>query len=70
VEDLGGASGKRRAARALFEFRAITTVATANIFLYSPSADGQRFLAHVDPGDAEPTVQVMLNWEKGALGSK
>jgi len=56
--------------QALFEFRAIGNVPEENTFLYSPSADGQRFLVHVIPGDAVPTVNVVTNWEKAALGSK
>ncbi len=54
----------------LFDFRAIGTISTFNSFLYSPSADGQRFLVRVEPGDAETTVNVVTNWEKAALGSK
>ena len=58
------------APQALFEFHAIGIVPTGNSFLYSPSADGQRFLVHVQPGDAQPTVNVFTNWEKAALGNK
>jgi serine/threonine protein kinase len=58
------------ALQSLYEFRAITSTPTNNNFLYSPSADGQRFLVHVQPGDAEPTVNVITNWEKAALGGK
>jgi eukaryotic-like serine/threonine-protein kinase len=58
------------APQALFEFRAIATTGIGNIFLYSPSADGQRFLVHVQPGDAAPTLNVITNWEKAALGNK
>jgi Tol biopolymer transport system component len=54
----------------LFEFRAVGTSPTNNFFLYSPSADGQRFLVNVQAGDAEPTLNVINNWEKAALGSK
>ncbi len=56
--------------RGLFEFRQIGSTPTNNSFLYSPSADGQRFLVHVQPGDAEATLNVVTNWEKAALGSK
>jgi eukaryotic-like serine/threonine-protein kinase len=56
--------------QALFEFREITSTPTNNNFLYSPGADGQRFLVHVQPGDAAPTVNVVTNWEKAALGSR
>ena len=58
------------ASQALFDFRAIVYVPTSNIFLYSPSADGQRFLVHVQSGDAAPTLNVITNWEKAALGSR
>jgi Tol biopolymer transport system component len=58
------------APQALFEFRAIGVVPQGNNFLYSPSADGQRFLALVQAPGAEPTVNVISNWEKAALGSK
>jgi serine/threonine protein kinase len=58
------------APQALFEFHAIGIVPTGNSFLYSPGAGGQRFLVHVQPGDAQPTVNVITNWEKAALGSK
>jgi serine/threonine protein kinase len=58
------------APQSLFEFRQIGSTPTNNSFLYSPSADGQRFLVHVQPGDAEPTLNVITNWEKAALGGK
>jgi eukaryotic-like serine/threonine-protein kinase len=58
------------APQALFEFRAITQAPPGNGFLYSPSADGQRFLVRVQPGDAEPTLNVITNWEKAALGTR
>jgi Tol biopolymer transport system component len=58
------------APQVLFEFRVIGSVPTANSFLYSPSADGQRFLMHVQPGDAAPTLNVITKWEKAALGNK
>jgi serine/threonine protein kinase/dipeptidyl aminopeptidase/acylaminoacyl peptidase len=49
----------------LFEFRAIGTVPSRNQFLYSPSPDGQRFLVNVQASDAEPTLNVITNWEAG-----
>jgi len=58
------------APQALFEFRASITAATANIFLYSPADDGQRFLVDVRAGDAEPLLNVITNWEKAALGNR
>lgn len=56
--------------QALFEFRAFGFVPGNNSFLYSPSPDGQRFLARVLPAEAVPTVNVVTNWEKAALGTK
>jgi Tol biopolymer transport system component len=49
--------------KALFEFRGLTYVASLNEFVYSASADGQRFLvgANADQ-DARPTLNVMVNW--------
>jgi len=38
--------------------------------MYSPSADGQRFLVGVQPGDVQPTLNVITNWEKAALAGK
>jgi serine/threonine protein kinase len=58
------------APRALFEFRAIYPVPSRNWFLYSPTADGQRFLVSAQPVDAEPKLTVITNWEKAALGDK
>jgi eukaryotic-like serine/threonine-protein kinase len=58
------------APQALFEFAGIGVIPTANSFIYSPSADGQRFLVRVQPSDAAPTVNVITNWEKAALGSR
>jgi Tol biopolymer transport system component len=57
-------------AQALFEFRAIGTITAANLFLYSPSPDGQRFLVNVETREAPPTLNVVTNWEKIALGIK
>jgi len=56
--------------QALFEFRGLVTVTTTNGFIYSPSADGQRFLVAVQSGDAQPTLNVITNWEKAALRGK
>jgi len=58
------------APQTLFEFRALYILPAFNNFLYSPSADGQRFLAIVQAGDATPTLNVISNWEKAALGGK
>jgi Tol biopolymer transport system component len=47
---------------ALFEFRGSAPVSEDNRFNYSPSADGQRFLVNVYATDAEPSLEVLLNW--------
>jgi Tol biopolymer transport system component len=58
------------APHALFDFRAIGIIITGNSFLYSPSADGQRFLVRALPVDAVPIVNVITTWEKAAVGNK
>jgi hypothetical protein len=46
----------------LFEFQSFLTVPQANVFTYSPSADGQRFLINVIATDVQPSLEVILNW--------
>ena len=46
----------------LFEFEALMSVPQANVFLYSPAADGQRFLINVYATRAQPSLEVLLNW--------
>ena len=46
----------------LFEFQAIGTIQQLNVFLYSPSPDGQRFLVNGFVSDAPPSLDVVLNW--------
>jgi hypothetical protein len=48
----------------------IRSVPTQNNILYSPSADGQRFLVNLQADDAEPTLNVISNWETAALRGK
>jgi eukaryotic-like serine/threonine-protein kinase len=52
----------------LFEFQSLTTVPQANVFAYSPVADGQRFLINVYATEAQPSLEVILNWGKTAGG--
>lgn len=49
----------------LFELSGAGFVPQLNAFVYSPSADGQRFLINVYATDAEPTLDVLLNWQAG-----
>jgi hypothetical protein len=46
----------------LFEFQSFSAVLQNNRFLYSPSADGQRFLVNVFATEAQPSLEVLLNW--------
>jgi len=46
----------------LFEFQTGAAVLQDNRFLYSPSSDGQRFLISVYATEAQPSLEVMLNW--------
>jgi hypothetical protein len=48
--------------RSLFEFGSLPTVQEANAFLYSPSADGQRFLINAYASDPQPSLDVLVNW--------
>ena len=70
VKPSSGGEFHSSVAQPLFGFHGLTVVPTFNNFLYAPSADGQRFLVHVQPSDAEATVNVITNWEKAALGNK
>jgi Tol biopolymer transport system component len=53
----------------LFEFQAQTTVPQQNAFVYSPSADGQRFLVNAYATEAQPSLEVLLNWGR-ATGAR
>jgi Tol biopolymer transport system component len=46
----------------LFALRTRGVVPESNIFSYSPSADGQRFLMKVLPDASLPTLNVITNW--------
>jgi hypothetical protein len=48
----------------LFNFPALGIVPQGNIFLYSPTADGSRFLANVQVTDSRPMVNVITNWQQ------
>jgi hypothetical protein len=53
----------------LFEFQSLTAQPQNNRFLYSPSADGQRFLINVYATEAQPSLEVLLNWGR-ATGAR
>ena len=52
----------------LFDVHASAQVPASNAFIYSPSADGQRFLVGAIPADVQTTLDVLVNWS--ALLSK
>jgi eukaryotic-like serine/threonine-protein kinase len=54
------------APKPLFEFRGIGFIPQSNAFSYSVAGSGQRFLARNEASTAEPTLNVILNWEKAA----
>ena len=54
--------------KALFELQTRLILPENNLFSYSPSADGQRFLVDVLPDSALPTLNVITNWERLAPG--
>ena len=47
----------------LFGFPGRGFVPQANIFLYQPSKDGQRFLVNALTSDEKPTLNVITNWQ-------
>jgi Tol biopolymer transport system component len=53
----------------LFEFQAQSVVPQQNSFVYSPSDDGQRFLINVYATEAQPSLEVLLNWGR-ATGAR
>jgi eukaryotic-like serine/threonine-protein kinase len=59
---IGTATNPVGTPKTLFEFQATLTVSQYNAFAYSSSADGQRFLINVFATDAQPSLDVLLNW--------
>jgi hypothetical protein len=48
----------------LFEFRSLNVVAAGNNWTYSPHPDRQRFLVNNLTSTEQPTVNVILNWQR------
>jgi dipeptidyl aminopeptidase/acylaminoacyl peptidase len=48
--------------QSLFEFTVLPQIVESNLFLYSPSADGQRFLVNAYPPDSESSLELLINW--------
>lgn len=53
----------------LFEWNGVSVLPQGNTFSYSP-APGGRFLVHVFADSAPPTINLITNWQKLALGGK
>jgi Tol biopolymer transport system component len=54
--------------KSLFDVHASTRISISNAFIYSPSADGQRFLVGAIPAEVQTTLDILVNWR--ALVSK
>ena len=52
----------------LFEVQSGRTTQQRNMWSYSPSADGQRFLVNVFTTEAQPSLEVILNWARTPIG--
>ncbi len=55
--------------KVLFNPQTRTTIPEANLFNYSPAADGQRFLMNILTDASLPTLNVITNWED-SLGTR
>jgi Tol biopolymer transport system component len=65
VQAVSSASLKLGVPQKLFDFPTTGTISPQqNIFLYSPANGGDRFLVFVPANTAEPTLNVVVNWEK------
>jgi len=66
IQPRSGSVFEAGAPKPLFVFRVRTFVPEANAFTYSVAANGQRFLANTPVSTADPTLNVIVNWEKAA----
>jgi serine/threonine protein kinase len=66
---IGSVANPAGTPKLLFEFQSVGTIPQANVFLYSPAADGQRFLINVFATDAQPSLELIQNWGK-TVGSR
>ena len=64
VEAFGQGGLRTGTPQRLFDIRAQGTVIQANVFVYSPQRDGQRFLVNALTEEGEPTINVITNWQK------
>ena len=63
---IGAAPNPAGVPKPLFEVQSATFIPLANNFLYAPAANGQRFLVNVFATEAEPSLEVILNWGRTA----
>ena len=54
----------------VFDFRAVPINFGGNLFLYSPAPGGQRFLVNVLANTAEPTLNVIVNWQNASAANQ
>ncbi len=54
----------------LFAFRGTGFATQANVFAYSVAAGGQRFLVRTQVNTDEPTLNVIVNWEKAVAAKE
>jgi len=54
----------------LFDFSARGSVPENNGFSYSPAPGGQRFLVDVLANTAEPTLNVIVNWQNASAANQ
>jgi hypothetical protein len=61
------AAGQRFEAKVptpLFTFSATTAIPQGNVFLYSHSGDGMRFLVNVQTAGNQPALTLVTNWQQ------
>jgi len=61
---IGAAAAPVGQATPLFDVVTLGTLSPANVFVYAPAPDGQRFLVDMLASDAQPTLDVILNWAR------
>jgi eukaryotic-like serine/threonine-protein kinase len=59
---IGGDPNPAGSPQALFDIRTTGTVEQSNAYVYAPARDGQRFLIDVTAKNAEPSLELVLNW--------
>jgi Tol biopolymer transport system component len=65
---IGAAPNPAGKPQLLFEFQSLSTLPPGSVFLYSPATDGQRFLINVFGSEAQPSLELILNWGRTPSG--